>query len=80
MERILEYTDLSVEADWIIPNYAPPKDWPTMGNIEFVNYATRYRPGLDLVLKGIDVRIESGEKIGIVGRCAPYESSLLRTR
>jgi hypothetical protein len=27
-----------------------------------------YRPGLPKVLKGIEMRIEGGEKIGVVGR------------
>src|SRR5699024_9233275 len=49
---------------------------PEHGAIDFVNYAVRYRPGLDLVLKGIDLRISSGEKVGIVGRTGAGKSSL----
>ena len=40
------------------------------------DYATRYRPGLDLVLKGINLQIKPGEKIGIVGRTGAGKSSL----
>lgn len=76
MERILEYTDLPLEADWIVESNSPPKDWPTMGRIEFVNYAARYRTGLDLVLKDITATIEPCEKIGIVGRTGAGKSSL----
>lgn len=63
VERILEYTDLSTEAEWNIKENKPDKDWPSQGIIEFVNYATRYRPGLDLVLKGISATINVGEKV-----------------
>ena len=51
-----------------MPNQDPPSDWPQYGLVEFENYQTRYRDGLDLVLKGISCQIQSGEKIGIVGR------------
>lgn len=32
------------------------------------NYSTRYRPGLDLVVKDLNANIKPGEKVGIVGR------------
>lgn len=44
--------------------------------VKFDNYQTRYREGLDLVLKGINCDILSGEKIGIVGRTGAGKSSL----
>jgi len=40
-----------------------PRDWPADGVVEFKNYSTRYRPGLDLVLKDISCRVQSGEKV-----------------
>ena len=46
----------------------PPPEWPERGGIRFEGYQTRYREGLDLVLRGVDCDIRSGEKIGIVGR------------
>ena len=46
----------------------PPPEWPERGGIRFEGYQTRYREGLDLVLRGVDCDIGSGEKIGIVGR------------
>ncbi|OTF83112.1 hypothetical protein BLA29_009229, partial [Euroglyphus maynei] len=75
-ERILEYTDLSVEAEWEINDTAPPNNWPQQGRIEFIEYGTRYRPKLDLVLKNITAIIEPSEKIGIVGRTGAGKSSL----
>ena len=37
---------------------------------------TRYREGLDLVLKGVSFVIGPGEKVGIVGRTGAGKSSL----
>ena len=38
----------------------------------------RYRPGLPLALKQINVSIQTGEKIGIVGRTGAGKSSLFK--
>lgn len=42
----------------------PPADWPSKGEIQFINYQVRYRPELDLVLRGISCHIKSTEKVG----------------
>jgi len=46
-----------------MPESDPPSGWPERGVVKFENYQTRYRPGLDLVLKGISFEIASGEKV-----------------
>ncbi|KAL4216368.1 hypothetical protein ACF0H5_024095 [Mactra antiquata] len=75
-ERVTEYTSLPSEAGWVIEGQNPPADWPKTGKVEFRNYVTRYREGLDLVLKGINCTIQDGEKVGIVGRTGAGKSSL----
>jgi len=65
VERIDEYSNIESEANWYSDN-KPAKDWPQNGSLQFVEYATRYRPGLDLVLKGIDLKVEKGEKVRLV--------------
>ena len=49
----------------IRPESDPPQSdgWPDMGTIEFRDYRTRYREGLDLVLKGVTFSIGPGEKV-----------------
>lgn len=76
VERVLEYSKLPSEAPEIISNRRPPVAWPSKGEVEFKNYSTRYREGLDLVLKNINMSIKSHEKIGVVGRTGAGKSSL----
>ncbi|XP_063866563.1 multidrug resistance-associated protein 1-like isoform X5 [Scylla paramamosain] len=76
VERIKEYTETPQEAPWDIPNKKPSKDWPQEGIVKFNDYATRYREGLDLVIKDININVKAGEKIGIVGRTGAGKSSM----
>ncbi|KAM7536307.1 hypothetical protein Aperf_G00000087220 [Anoplocephala perfoliata] len=66
----------SLKAPWDIPEKQPPPQWPE-GGIEFINYSTRYRENLDLVLQSISISIRPGEKIGIAGRTGSGKSSLV---
>lgn len=69
VERIKEYSETQPEAEWESPPENKPfKIWPNQGRIQLQNYSTRYRPGLDLVVKGLNADIKAHEKIGIVGR------------
>lgn len=76
VERVLEYAQLPSEAPDIIPTRRPTISWPTHGAVSFVDYSTRYRPGLDLVLRNINLDIKAQEKIGVVGRTGAGKSSL----
>jgi len=64
VERVLEYSHLPSEAAEIIRNNRPDAKWPSKGAVVFKNYSTRYREGLPLVLKNINVDIKPKEKIG----------------
>ncbi|KAM5130614.1 multidrug resistance-associated protein 1 isoform 1-T1 [Callospermophilus lateralis] len=76
VERLKEYSETEKEAPWQVPETAPPSNWPQVGRVEFRDYGLRYREDLDLVLKHINVTIEGGEKVGIVGRTGAGKSSL----
>ncbi|KAG6006960.1 hypothetical protein E4U21_006580 [Claviceps maximensis] len=76
MERVKEYLDLEQEAAPIVEKNRPAASWPDKGNVEFVDYSTRYREDLDPVLKSINLKIQAREKVGIVGRTGAGKSSL----
>ena len=76
VERVLEYAELPSEAPEVISKNKPKISWPAHGAVQFQNYSTRYRPGLDLVLKNINLDIKPHEKIGVVGRTGAGKSSL----
>ncbi|XP_067676731.1 multidrug resistance-associated protein 1-like isoform X1 [Haliotis asinina] len=75
VERVKEYSELQTEADAVLPDSRPPADWPQNGTVHLNNYRTRYRDGLDLVLKGITCTVNGGQKVGIVGRTGAGKSS-----
>ena len=80
LERIFEYVNNKQEDEWEKPednnNNEKCEVWPKQGTIEFDNYQTRYREGLDLVLKGLNMSVKDNEKIGICGRTGAGKSSL----
>ncbi|CAF0952960.1 unnamed protein product [Rotaria sp. Silwood1] len=81
-ERIHEYGQLVPEGHQNIDGNSiliqPADDWPSHGIIDFKDYTFRYRPELDPVLKNLNLRIESKEKIGIIGRTGAGKSSLIQ--
>ncbi|XP_040856624.1 ATP-binding cassette sub-family C member 3 isoform X2 [Ochotona curzoniae] len=76
VERVKEYSKTETEAPWVVESSRPPKGWPPHGEVEFRDYSVRYRPGLDLVLKQLNVHVHGGEKVGIVGRTGAGKSSM----
>lgn len=51
--------------------------WPQHGAIEASGFQLRYRPNLPLVLKGLDFKINGGERVGVVGRTGAGKSTLM---
>eukprot|EP00092_Neocalanus_flemingeri_P004166 GFUD01004481.1.p1 GENE.GFUD01004481.1~~GFUD01004481.1.p1 ORF type:complete len:1636 (+),score=378.79 GFUD01004481.1:74-4981(+) len=76
VERLDEYSQIESEADWEKSESAVDENWPSEGQISLVDYSTRYREGLDLVLKEITASFKGGERVGIVGRTGAGKSSL----
>jgi ATP-binding cassette, subfamily C (CFTR/MRP), member 1 len=77
-ERLHYYgTELDEEAPL---HLAPVRDsWPEQGAITFSNVQMRYRDGLPLVLKDLNLDVRGGERIGIVGRTGAGKSSIMST-
>ena len=63
MKTINSDRNCHLQAAWVREDKAPPGDWPQHGVVEFKDYSTRYRPGLDLVLTQVTCQINSGEKV-----------------
>lgn len=78
VERLVHFAEnLPREEAEVIREHKQEALWLTDGQITFDNASLRYREGLPLVLKSISMRIEAGEKVGIVGRTGAGKSSLL---
>ncbi|KAF9969099.1 Canalicular multispecific organic anion transporter 2, partial [Actinomortierella ambigua] len=73
-ERIQEYSMKPIEPP--PKTFAVPEDWPYQGHIIVNDYSTRYREGLDLVLKHVSFEVLPAQKVGIVGRTGAGKSSL----
>ncbi|MBA0652895.1 hypothetical protein Goklo_020119 [Gossypium klotzschianum] len=78
VERIKQFSRLQPEAAWHIENRLPPPNWPSHGNVELKDLQVRYLPSTPLVLKGITLSINGGEKIGVVGRTGSGKSTLIQ--
>ena len=55
----------------------PKSSWPDEGVIMLNNLYMRYRKDSPIVLKGLNIKVLAGEKVGVVGRTGSGKSSLL---
>jgi ABC-type multidrug transport system fused ATPase/permease subunit len=77
-ERLIFYMDqLQSEKPAIVESNRPPVKWPSQGHVSIRNLNLRYRSDLPLVLQGLNVEIEAGSKVGIVGRTGAGKSTIL---
>lgn len=78
VERVMQYsTEIEAEAPDVIEDKDPKAGtWPNKGEIEIQKASMRYRDG-PLVLKDMDIKVNGGEKIGVVGRTGSGKSSLM---
>ncbi|XP_040061750.2 multidrug resistance-associated protein 1-like [Ixodes scapularis] len=74
-ERLDEYARLTPEEPWT-STLKPDPHWPASGAVSFKSYSTRYRDGLSLALRDVNVDISPGEKLGIVGRTGAGKSTI----
>ncbi|TVU04046.1 hypothetical protein EJB05_50394, partial [Eragrostis curvula] len=78
VERVNQYSNLPSEAAWEVADRLPSPNWPSQGDIDIKDLKVRYRANTPLILKGMTVRIRSGEKIGVVGRTGSGKTTLVR--
>jgi len=77
LERLMDYLGIPSERKGTIKNNELKQNWPVDGTIVFNNFSTRYREGLDLVVKDLNVTIKNGEKIGVCGRTGAGKSTII---
>ncbi len=81
VERIPRETSVApsnAAAGAATPEPTLPAGWPLEGAVSIRGLRMRYRPGLPLVLRGVDLDVRPGERIGIVGRTGSGKSSLIQ--
>ncbi|KAJ2881998.1 hypothetical protein H4R27_003720 [Coemansia aciculifera] len=66
------------EAPYVIDSCRPSAQWPHNGKIEFRDFSMKYSSDLGYALKNVNLTINPGEKIGIVGRTGAGKSSLAK--
>lgn len=76
VERIQEEVEYSHHEDFGLKGIVD-NSWPNTGSISFQNLQVRYRDDQPLVIKGLDLHIRSGEKVGILGRTGSGKSTLV---
>ncbi len=78
VERILEYVSLPDENYSEHEKRKPSREWPKEGEIVFEDVSFTYDAQLPPALNNVSFRIESGEKIGVVGRTGAGKSTLIQ--
>ena len=76
VERVMTYTKLGPEPGYKVEQLSP-EHWPHEGNITFHDVSMTYYPEGPQVLKKINLEIQGGAKIGVVGRTGAGKSSFV---
>ncbi|PZC73708.1 hypothetical protein B5X24_HaOG200327 [Helicoverpa armigera] len=74
VERVIQFTSLPQEKT---EGPSPPANWPQKAKVVFKDLTLRYDKDADPVLRKLNIEIESGWKVGVVGRTGAGKSSLI---
>ncbi|KAJ1665516.1 hypothetical protein EV178_003158 [Coemansia sp. RSA 1646] len=77
-DNMKQYMDIDRDDNSVENTVEPPSSWPSAGKIEFRSFSMKYRSDLEYALKDINLTINPGEKVGIVGRTGAGKTSLSR--
>ncbi|CAG9819495.1 unnamed protein product [Phaedon cochleariae] len=77
VERVVQYTKLQKEDEISPEATSKPSNWPSAGKVTFKNTYLRYTLEDPPVLKNLNMIIQPGEKVGIVGRTGAGKSTLI---
>jgi ABC-type multidrug transport system fused ATPase/permease subunit len=80
VERLQFYCDLPAEKNVIGKAKENLDDhWPKSGALEFKNVSLRYADHLPMVLKKVSFKIESGSRVGLIGRTGSGKSTIFQS-
>ncbi|KAN0096080.1 putative ATP-binding cassette transporter [Hyaloscypha variabilis] len=79
ISRLKTFTTTTPNENLTSEDHPVPECWPAHGAIEIKTLSASYSPSGIPVLKGINLSIQPGEKIGICGRTGSGKSSLTMT-
>lgn len=79
VERVMEYINLKTETEPKTGGKIPDlSNWAKRGEIEFHDLSLKYSEESHQILKSLNLKINSGEKIGICGRTGAGKSSIIQ--
>lgn len=79
VERVVEYLDLPQEPPAVMDAHRPPAFWPSSSAeklVEVSDLVIKYAPELEPVINGVSFTLQSGERVGLVGRTGSGKSTL----
>ncbi len=79
VERLQHYLQVPSEVDTVGGAIAVSNHWPEGGELEFKNVSLRYAPHLPMVLKNVNFKIDSGQRIGLIGRTGSGKSTIFQS-
>jgi ABC-type multidrug transport system fused ATPase/permease subunit len=81
VERVLAFGNVESEAPLIMEgdDALIASGWPQQGNIQLKDVSVRYRSTLPLALHDVNMQIDAGTRVGIVGRSGSGKSTFMQT-
>ncbi|TPX56510.1 hypothetical protein SpCBS45565_g08389 [Spizellomyces sp. 'palustris'] len=76
VERVLEYAAVEQEPPAIVDDNRPPSNWPSTGHVQVRDLTIKYAADQPAVLHSLNFSVESGHKVGVVGRTGAGKSTL----
>lgn len=79
-QRLVDYTKLELEDELEKPGDKKliAENWPSKGEMVFDNVSMKYRPQMDPSMIDVNMQIQAGMKVGIVGRTGAGKSTILQ--